>query len=155
MIPYGPELVRRLAREADLPGLRAGVRLDAGQADAAPGAGGDVDDPAVAALLHAGHDRARAEERARQVRVDDGLPVVVGDLLERPADLADDAARVVDEDVDPADPSRRSASTCAASRDVDRVAVAAVHGRAVRRERGGDPAADAVRRAGDERDAAV
>ena len=50
-----------------------------------------------------GHDRPGAEERARQVRVDDGLPVVVGDLLERPADLADDAARVVDEDVDPAD----------------------------------------------------
>ena len=43
-----PELVRELARQADLPGLGAGIGLDAGQADAETGAAGDVDDPAVA-----------------------------------------------------------------------------------------------------------
>ena len=54
--------------------------------------------------LHAGNDRPRADERAGQVRVDDRVPVVVRDVLERLADLADDTAGVVDEDVDAADP---------------------------------------------------
>ena len=44
------ELVRHLPGEADLAGLGAGVGLDAGQADAAARSGGDVDDPAPAAL---------------------------------------------------------------------------------------------------------
>src|SRR3989337_1843313 len=42
--PVRAELPRRLAREADLAGLRARVGLDAGQADAPAGARGDVDD---------------------------------------------------------------------------------------------------------------
>ena len=41
------ELVRDLPREADLPGLRARVRLDPGQAHAAARAGRDVDDAPV------------------------------------------------------------------------------------------------------------
>ena len=46
--PEGPELVGQLAGQADLAGLGAGIGLDAGEADAQPGARGDVDDPAVA-----------------------------------------------------------------------------------------------------------
>src|SRR6266576_3356049 len=99
-----PELVRGLAREADLARLGACVRLDSGEADAAARARGDVDDPSVACRLHPGHDRPRADEGALQVRVDDSLPVLVRDLLERTADLTYDAAGVVDEDVDRADP---------------------------------------------------
>src|ERR1700685_165150 len=48
------ELVGHLPGEADLAGLRARVRLDPGEADAAASAGGDVDDPAAAGRLHAG-----------------------------------------------------------------------------------------------------
>ena len=59
---HGPELVRELAREADLPGLGAGIGLDAGEADAEPGAARDVDDPPVALRLHARRDRLRHEE---------------------------------------------------------------------------------------------
>src|SRR5581483_1139590 len=99
--PERAELVGGLPREPELPCLGARVCLDSREADAASGAGRDVDDPPVAALLHPGRDRARADERARQVRIDDGLAVLVGDLFERPSDLPDDAARVVDEDVDP------------------------------------------------------
>src|SRR4051794_4917709 len=83
--PERAELVCGLAREADLARLRARIRLDAGEADAPPGPRGDVDDPAVAGRLHAGRDLARAHERAGQVRVDDRLPVVVRDFLERAA----------------------------------------------------------------------
>ena len=67
-------------------------------------------------------------------------------------DLSDDAARVVDEDVDAADPLDELADLTRVA-DVDRVAVDAVHRRAVRLERCGDTAADAVRGARDERDA--
>src|SRR5581483_8334725 len=63
--PEAPELVGALAREADLAGLRARVRLDPREADAAAGAGRDVDDPAVAGGLHPRHDGAGADERAR------------------------------------------------------------------------------------------
>ena len=146
--------MRGLAREADLARLRARVGLDSGEADAAAGARGDVDDAPIAGGLHPGHDGARAHERARQVRVDDRAPVVVCDLLERAADLSDDAARIVDEDVDGADPfdERRDP---AGVRDVDGVAVDTVHGCAVTLERGRDRGADAVRRAGDKRRAAA
>ena len=44
----GPELMGELARQPDLPGLGAGIGLDAGEADAEAGAAGDVDHPAVA-----------------------------------------------------------------------------------------------------------
>src|ERR1700743_479510 len=77
------ELVGHLPGEADLAGLRARVRLDAGKADAAASAGGDVDDAAAAGRLHAGDHRPGAQERARQVRVDDSTPVLVADLLDR------------------------------------------------------------------------
>ena len=43
-----PQLVCHLPGEADLAGLGRGVGLDAGEADAAAGPGGDVDDPPVA-----------------------------------------------------------------------------------------------------------
>ena len=78
-----------------------------------------------------GHDRAGADERARQVRVDDGPPVVVRDLLERSADLPDDAAGVVDQDVDRADALDERGDLLAVG-DVDGVLVDPVHGRAVR-----------------------
>ena len=54
--------MRGLAREADLPRLRARVGLDPGEADAAAGAGRDVDDAPVARLLHA-RERPRACRR--------------------------------------------------------------------------------------------
>src|ERR1700749_2303781 len=86
------ELVGHLPGEADLSGLRARVRLDAREADAAAGAGGDVDDPAAASRLYAGYHRPGAQERARQVRVDDSTPVLVADLLDRMMHLADHPA---------------------------------------------------------------
>src|SRR6266704_3232170 len=48
--PERAELACHLAGEADLGGLRAGVGLDPGLADAEPGRRGDRDDPAPAAL---------------------------------------------------------------------------------------------------------
>ena len=45
-----PELVRHLPGEPDLAGLRAGVGLDPGPADAQAGGGGDVDDPAASGV---------------------------------------------------------------------------------------------------------
>src|SRR6266550_1179724 len=146
------ELVRGLAREADLARLGTRVRLDPGEADAAAGARGDVDDPSVAGRLHPGHDRPRADEGALQVRVDDGLPVLVGDLLEWTADLPDDAAGVVDEDVDWADLLDERGHLRAIG-DVDRVLVHAVHRRAVALERRRDRRADPLRSPRDERGA--
>ena len=64
------------------------------------GAARDVDDAPVPAALHARRHRLGAEEGAGEVDGDDRLPVGLGDLLERPADLTQHAARIVDEDVD-------------------------------------------------------
>ena len=152
-MPYRPSSCAVWRVKPICPALALAYAWMPGQADAAPGTRRDVDDPSVAALLHPGCHRAGADERARQVRVDHGPPVVVAHVLERPSDLADDAACVVDEDVDAAD-LRDEGGDLLGVAHVDRVAVAAVHGRAVRLERGGDPAADAVRGAGDDRDAA-
>src|SRR6185437_7005774 len=135
--PEAAELMRRLPGEADLARLGARVGLDAREAHAAPGAGRDVDDATVAALLHPRRNRARAHERAGQVRVDDRAPVVVGHLLERPADLADHTARVVDEDVDAPDRADEVVHLRGV-RDVDRVLVAAVDDGACALERGRD-----------------
>ena len=97
-----PELVGELAREADLRRLRRRVGLDAGEADAEPGAARDVDDPSAARRLHAGRHRLREVERAGDVDVEDRLPVRRRDLLERPADLSEHAAGVVHQNVDAA-----------------------------------------------------
>ena len=62
--------------------------------------GGDVDDVALAPLAHPGDHGFDAEEDALRVDVHDEVPVFlgdVGDLLHR------DHARVVDQDVDPAE----------------------------------------------------
>src|SRR5205085_8716054 len=137
------ELVRGLAREPDLSRLRARISLDPGEAHAPAGSRGDVDDASVAPRLHSAYDSARADERARQVRVDDGLPVLVRDLLDRPADLAGHAAGVVDEDVDAADLGDEPLHLLCV-RDVDGVLVAAVHDGPGGLERGGYAAADAL-----------
>ena len=94
------EFVRELTRQADLPGLGARVSLNASQADAETGAAGDVDDPAVAFLLHAGRNRLRHEECAGQIDVEDGLPILLRDLFKRAAELAAHAAGIVDQNVD-------------------------------------------------------
>jgi hypothetical protein len=133
--------------------LGARVCLDPGQADAAAGAGRDVDDAAVARCLHSRHKCPRADEGAREVRVDDGPPVLVRDLLERTAHLADDAAGVVDEDVDAAD-LRCELCDLLAVGDIDGVPIDFVHRGAAAIECLGDRCADAVRSPGDESRAA-
>jgi hypothetical protein len=42
---------------------------------------------------------ARHEERAREINVEDRLPVALRDFFKRAPDLAENAARVVDQDV--------------------------------------------------------
>src|ERR1700757_2821616 len=61
-----PEFVSHLAREADLAGFRRGVGLDAGEADAAAGPRGDVDDPPVTGGLHDARGGAGAVKGRRQ-----------------------------------------------------------------------------------------
>ena len=102
-----PELVRELPRQSDLRRLRRRVRLNAGEADAEPRAARDVDDAAAARRLHPRRDGLRAVERAGDVDVEDVLPLVRRDLLERAADLAEHAAGVVHENVDAARRRRR------------------------------------------------
>ena len=106
------------------------------------------------ALLHVGHDGARAVERRGEVRVDDRVPVVVGYLLQRMADLAADTAGVVHQDVDGADAGEELATAAGRSGRAQvgaTVLVDLVHGRAVVAQRAGDGGADAVRGAGDDR----
>src|SRR5262249_43289945 len=93
------QLVGELAREADLRGLRRCIRLDPGQADAKAGAARDVDDASAARRFHAGRNGLRAIEGAGHVDVEDRLPLLRRDLLERPAPLAEHAAGIVDQDV--------------------------------------------------------
>src|SRR5579862_4027411 len=88
--PERAELVCRLSCEAELTGLCARVCLNAREAHAPTGARRDVDDPPMAPLLHPGRNRTRADEGARQVRVDNRPPVLVRHLFERPSDLPDD-----------------------------------------------------------------
>src|SRR5215469_15257970 len=139
-----PELVRHLAGEPDLAGLGAGVRLDSGQAHGAPGARGDVDDPAPAALLHARDDRTGAQERAGQVRIDDRVPVLVGHLLQRVTDLAGHSPGVVDQDVDGAGAGEELPHRIAVGQ-VGGVLVDPMDGRPVTGQRLRDRGADAVR----------
>ena len=96
----GPQLVGHLPGEAELARLGAGVGLDAGLAHGQRGRRRDVDDPAPAALLHARHHGPGAQERAGQVGVDHGMPV----LARRPPRAAGRPGRrprrlVVDQDV--------------------------------------------------------
>src|SRR5262249_24570928 len=66
----------------------------------------DVDDTAATLALHRRRHRLGAIEGAGGVHVEDGVPVGRGNLLERPPDLAQNTAGVVDEDVDAAGPFR-------------------------------------------------
>ena len=59
----------------------------------------DVDDAAPARPLHPRRDRLREVERSGHVHVEDALPLLRRDLLERATDLPEDAAGVVHEDV--------------------------------------------------------
>ena len=121
--------------------------------------------------LHARRHGLRAEEGAGEVDVEDGLPVGLADLLERPADLAAHAAGIVDQDVDRArggDLATTACDRCAVA-DVQRCGHGSVPGaapasrRARRRRRRRprrwrrasakamrDRAAEAVRGAGDD-----
>src|ERR1700761_2037222 len=144
------EFVGHLPGEADLAGLRARVRLDAREAGAAVGAGGDVDDPAAAGRLHAGYHRPGAQERARQVRVDDSTPVLIADLLDRMMHLADHPAGVVHQDVHRPDLFDEAGHRVGIG-DIHRVLVHAVHGRAHPLQGRRDRRADPVRGPGDQR----
>ena len=73
-----------------------------GEADAEPGAARDVDDAAGARRLHARRHGLGAVERAGHVDVEDDLPLLRRDLLERAAHLSEHAAGVVHQDVDAA-----------------------------------------------------
>ena len=145
-----PQFVRHLPGEPDLAGLGAGVRLDPGQADGAPGSRGDVDDPAPAALLHPRHHRARTQKGAGQVRVDDRVPVLVGHLLQRVADLAGHSPGVVDQDVDGAGAGEELPHRARVGQ-VGGVLVHSVDGRTTVGQRPGDRGADTVRGTGHDR----
>lgn len=95
----GAELVGELAGEADLGGLGGGVGLDAGEADAETGATRDIDDAAEAGGLHGGGNGLGEEKSGGDVHVENCLPLLRGDLFERLADLAEHAARVIDQHV--------------------------------------------------------
>src|SRR5262249_11878138 len=86
--------------ETDLRRLRRGVGLDAGQADAEARTAGDVDDAPAARLLHAGRHCLAAVEGARDIDVEDRLPIGGADLLPGPARLGEHAACGVDQYVD-------------------------------------------------------
>ena len=105
-----------LPGEPDLPGLGAGVGLDAGPADAPPGAGGDVHDPAPAAGASCPGRPPGCTGRCWSGCVHDGVPSSPRCyLLDRPCDLADDPAGVVHQDVDRPDPGEEARSRPAAS----------------------------------------
>ena len=175
----GATTLARMLRDAELLGDRLGeadqprlarrvVRLPlvADDADDA----GDVDDPSPAPLHHAARRRANRDERAAQVGVDHGVPVVV---LDAEQDVVARQPGVVDEDVDlrrtPSPPPRRAPSTDAVSptshakparrrrdrrRGLLRARLVAPDDRDARARAGqrlGDRAADAARAAGDER----
>src|SRR5262249_35809904 len=77
-----------------------GIRLDAGEARAQPGAGRDVDDAAIARVAHRPGCRLGEPERAVDIGLEDRVPVRLPDLFDRPADLSAHAAGGVDQDVD-------------------------------------------------------
>ncbi len=168
--------MRELAREADLRRLGAAYAWMPVRLMPSPAPLGDVDDPPAGARASCRAPRPATEERAGHVDVEDRLPVGRRDLLERPADLAEHAAGVVDQDVDLAggaldlgderlhrcavahvDAARRQASPHSAARFRQPVGedVAGPDLGAARRERQRDGAAEAVRRAGDDDGAAV
>jgi hypothetical protein len=93
------ELMRELAHEAELRGLRRRAALDAGEAHAEPGARGDHHDAARAPALHHRDHRARGKEGALDVDVLDRVPRRLARLLNRLRRLPEDAARDMDEDV--------------------------------------------------------
>ena len=109
----GAELMGELARQADLRRLGRGIGLDAGQADAEAGAAGDVDDAAATCRASCRAPPPATVEGAGHIDVEDGLPFRRRDLLQRPADLAEHAAGIVDQDIDW--PASRSASATKAS----------------------------------------
>ncbi len=97
--------------------------------------------------LHGGGDRPGAEERRGEVGVDDGAPILDGDLLERVMHLAAHAAGVVDEDVDHPDRGEPGGDGARVGQ-IGGVPVDAVDGGAVGPESLRDGGADAVGRPG-------
>src|SRR5439155_13840260 len=98
----GPELEGELARQRDDPALGGGVGAAARLREPAAGDGGDVDDLAAFLPLHHRHDRMAEEEGAGEVEVQELLPFLEGELVERRGRARDDraAAHAIDEDVD-------------------------------------------------------
>ena len=100
VMPKGPSSWASCRVSPIWPGLGAGVGLDAGEAEPEPRARRDVDDAAPAGRLHAGRRAPRHQEGARQVHVDDRLPVASSETSSMgAADLPEHAAGVVDQDV--------------------------------------------------------
>src|SRR5208282_4276425 len=77
--------------------LRGGEGGSVGQGVLA-GEGRDVDDVSVTSLDHERREAADAVVHAAQVRVQDAVPIVGRELMERPSHAAD--AGIVDENVD-------------------------------------------------------
>src|SRR6202007_1927577 len=89
-------------------------------------------------------------EGAGQVGVNDCTPVVVGDLLQRTANLPDDSAGVVDQDVDAAEPGEE-VPYLVGTGEVGGVLVDTMHDGSLVAECLSDGGADAVRCAGHDR----
>ena len=98
----GSQLVGQLTDQAYLSRLGRGVGLDAREAHAQAGAAGNDEDSSCAGLLHARRNGLRADESPLEIHVEDGLPLVQGNGLQRLARLSDGAAGAVDENVHPA-----------------------------------------------------
>src|SRR4029077_3448877 len=97
------DFARKGFGEPDDAGLARGVMTDGLAADLAE-LRGNIDDAAVAPLEHLADERARAEEDAAQVDVEDAVPILDRQILDER--LGKDSG-VVDEDVDPAEPGKR------------------------------------------------
>jgi hypothetical protein len=138
-----------------------------------PGQGRVVDDPAESVSTHHGGHDLTADEDAAQIRRQDGVPLVIGDVEEA---LTDGDPGVVNQDVDPA-PLRRDG--CHSGHEVrplphveahpdrraprriellsdGRSVLGAVarhhHARSAREQPGGDVASDSLCTPGDESD---
>lgn len=94
------ELPGQLLGQANQRVFGGSVSLDSGQARPQPGAGGNVHDAAVASLFHDRRDRLGQPERAVHIGFEYASPILLGNILDRPAGLPPDASGGIDQYVD-------------------------------------------------------
>src|ERR1700722_12846707 len=85
----------QLPSQADLSSLGGCVRLNSRQADTEPGAAGNVDNASPLGLLHAGRHSLGKIESASYIGIENAVPVALGNVFERLADLTSNAPCIV------------------------------------------------------------